>query len=260
MEIKQKLMIIKKMKARMVKERTGVSALQDTLPGAERFRRWNLSQLQAIEAVLNRNGYSLRQFTSILEFGCGYGRLMRHVKELAPNAQVCGCDVQSDMVARCRQSFSDGTFIVNEPTPPLDFVDKAFDLIYSFSVFTHLSEPNHIAWLKELARMLKPGGVMLHTTHGYECLKRLAVFNPENLAKYEIPGALDGFTSESFCYHYVISNPQTPEYGYTIISREYILQNWEDYSGLTLVEYAEGAVEVNPEGCHDLVLLAKDAD
>ena len=254
MEIKRKINDL------MRKKRTGESALQDTISGAERFRRWNLSQLQVIEAMLNRNGYSLRKFTSILDFGCGYGRLIRHVKELAPNAQICGCDLQSDLLARCHQSIANGTFIINKPTPPLGFPDGAFDFIYSFSVFTHLSEPNHISWLKELAYKLKPGGLMVHTTHGYECLKRLAVFNPDRLAKYELPCAMDEFTIKRICYHYIVDNPQTPEYGYTIISPDYIKKNWEKYSGLRLVEYVEGAIETNPEGCHDLVLLVKDAE
>ena len=229
---------------------------QDTIPSQERYRRWNLCELQAIEGMLNRNGFSLKRFKSILDFGCGYGRVTRYLFELAPDAKIYGCEVNSNLVEQCKRSLPAGNFIVNQPTPPLDFPDAAFDFIYSWSLFTHLSEPNHIAWLQELACKLKPGGVMLHTTHGYECLKRMAVFNPERLIKHEIPCPLEEFVSTSLCYHYAFES-QFPEYGYTIISKDYIMKNWASYSGINLVDYSEGVYEKNPEGCHDFVLLAK---
>jgi len=229
----------------------------DSVSGKERFRRWSLNQLQTIEAVLSQNAYSLCQFRSILDFGCSYGRLTRYFSKLAPNAQIYGCDVQKNMINKCRRALPNGTFIVNKPTPPLNFSEEMFDFIFSFSVFTHLSEQNHIDWLKELAGMLKPGGIMLHTTHGYECLSRLANFNPENLAKYKIPCSIEEFIEKQVRYHWVVYDQRTPEYGLSIISKDYILQNWEDYSGLTLVKHIEGAIDSNPEGCHDLVLLVK---
>ena len=158
----------------------------------------------------------------------------------------------------CRRKFPRGVFITNEPTPPLGFEDEQFDLIYSYSVFTHLAEPNHAAWLKELGRLLRPGGVMLHTTHSYEYLKRAAVFSRESIEKYRLPEPVEAFIQLPDRYHYVMDNPETPEYGSTIISKEYVMTKWPHYSGLRLCEYAEGSIESYPEGCHDIVLLVKD--
>lgn len=56
----------------------------DIIPDDERYRRWTLSQLQKIEAVLSQNGYSIQQFSSILDFGCGFGRLTQFLFELVP--------------------------------------------------------------------------------------------------------------------------------------------------------------------------------
>ena len=223
-------------------------------------KAYTLNQLQRFETVLNRKDRSLQQFSSILEFGCGFGRLTQYLFEIVPRAHVFGCDVRSDDVAECRQKYPQGCFIVNDPTPPLGFDDAQFDLIYSYSVFTHLSEPNHAAWLEELARTLRPGGVMLHTTKSHESVRRMAMFSPESLTKYGLPEPADVFIQSTPRYHYVVDNPATPEYGLTIVSKEYVMTRWPRYSGLTLVDYVEGAIEAYPEGCHDIVMLAKEPE
>jgi ubiquinone/menaquinone biosynthesis C-methylase UbiE len=47
--------------------------------------------------------------------------------------------------------------------PPLPFPDQTFDLVFGISVFTHLRESWQFAWLRELARTLKPGGLAIMT-------------------------------------------------------------------------------------------------
>jgi SAM-dependent methyltransferase len=49
--------------------------------------------------------------------------------------------------------------------PPLDLEPGSFDLIWSISVFTHLTD-NSLPWLLELHRLLKPGGVLIATYMG----------------------------------------------------------------------------------------------
>ena len=218
-----------------------------------------LNQIQRFESVLQRNDCSLKSFSSILEFGCGFGRLAQYMFQIVPQAQISGCDVLEDAVAECRRKFPQGHFVVNDPTPPLCFDDMQFDLIYSYSVFTHFSESNHAAWLKELARLLRPGGVMLHTTKSCEFLKRAAIFSPEVIEKYELPEPVDAFIQSSHPYHYVVDNPSMPEYGLSIISKNYVLTKWPHYSGLMVVDYVEEAIEAYPEGYHDIVMMVKES-
>lgn len=222
-------------------------------------RRYNLNQLQRVEAVLNRHGWSFKRFSAILEFGCGDGRLIQHLVELAPAGSVVGCDVRTDAIDACRRRCPRGRFVVNRAAPPLDVEDAAFDLIYSYSVFTHLSEPNHRAWLRELARTLQPGGVMCHTVHSYEYLRRTASFSPGSLEKYRLAESVEAFIRAGRDYVYVVEHPAAPEYGHTIIRKEYLLETWPRESGLALVDYVEGAIEAYPEGCQDLVLMRKPA-
>ena len=220
-------------------------------------RRYNLNQLQRCEAALNRHGRSLAACGSILEFGCGEGRLLQHLFEYAPKAQVSGCDVRPEAIEACRRRFPAGRFAVNGAAPPLRFGGERFDLIYSYSVFTHFSEPNHLAWLGALAQALAPGGVMLHTVHSEAYLRRASLFSPEVLEKYRFPWPVETMPQAGPPYYYIADNPATPEYGHTIIRKAYVMARWPRASGLEVMEYVEGAMEAYPEGCQDLVLMGK---
>ena len=46
---------------------------------------------------------------------------------------------------------------------PFFFEDQSLDVIYAWSVFSHLSEETHLPWLAEFERVLKPGGAFLST-------------------------------------------------------------------------------------------------
>ena len=59
-------------------------------------------------------------------------------------------------------------FIQNNLIPPLDLHDNSIDVLYSVSVFTHLSKEMHFRWIEEIKRVLKPGGLFIGTFHGDE--------------------------------------------------------------------------------------------
>lgn len=104
----------------------------------------------------------------VLEWGCGPGRLIRHVAALSPDRQfqLAGADYNPESVAWCRANLPGVEFVQNSLNPPLPFADATFDAVYNFSVFTHLSESVQREWVKELMRVLKPGGLLACTTAG----------------------------------------------------------------------------------------------
>ena len=104
----------------------------------------------------------------VLEWGCGPCRLIRHMPGLLGEraGDVSGTDYNPDTIDWCKTSVSGIRFELNGLMPPLPFPDNAFDAVYNFSVLTHLSSNVQIAWTQELYRVLKPGGVMVGTTHG----------------------------------------------------------------------------------------------
>lgn len=104
----------------------------------------------------------------ILEWGCGPGRLIRHLPALLADRQaaITGTDYNPESIGWCRANLTGIEFTENGLNPPLPFEDGSFDVVYNFSVFTHLSEDVQLAWAKELHRVLRPGGVCISTTHG----------------------------------------------------------------------------------------------
>jgi SAM-dependent methyltransferase len=102
---------------------------------------------------------------NVLDFGCGVGRILRHAVAEDPEAEYWACDIHRPSVDWIGghlpqvHAFSVGEF------PPLAQPDATFDLIYAFSVFTHLVD-SWSAWLIELHRVLKDGGLLVVTVFG----------------------------------------------------------------------------------------------
>lgn len=104
---------------------------------------------------------------SILEWGCGPGRVIRHLQEcLKQPCALTGSDINRKSIKWCQANLPAIRFVENGVEPPLPFGAAAFDCIIARSVFTHLSEPMHYAWRDELLRVLNPGGLILLTAHG----------------------------------------------------------------------------------------------
>jgi len=128
---------------------------------------------QVIETVLARHGVLINSLPSMLEFGCGCGRIMRHWNKL-DKVQIYGTDYNTKMIEWCQKNISFAHFTSNELAPPLPFEGHRFDFIYAYSVFTHLSEELQGAWMRELSRVLKPGGYLLLTVSGQSFLNDLS--------------------------------------------------------------------------------------
>jgi SAM-dependent methyltransferase len=126
----------------------------------------------AMEAALRSGGTSLMNFQSILDFGCGCGRLIRHLP-VYTKAQLFGCDYNSELIAWCANNLPIATFATNNLHPPLPYPDHSFDFVYARSVFTHLPERGQAEWLEEFGRVMKPGGMLYFTTHGEQFLGQL---------------------------------------------------------------------------------------
>jgi ubiquinone/menaquinone biosynthesis C-methylase UbiE len=103
----------------------------------------------------------------ILDWCCGPGRVLRHLSKFTgPETEFFGTDYNADSIAWCSEYLHGIQFNQNSLKAELPYESNFFDVIYGISVFTHLSEKMHFAWMSELMRVLKIGGIMLFTTQG----------------------------------------------------------------------------------------------
>ncbi len=130
------------------------------------YRESGLKHAKVFARIIQQ--YLSRPSLSIFEWGCGPGRLIRHMSKLLECAvmRLTASDYNPKSIDWCRHNLSNIHFFENGLRPPLPFTDDQFDVVYNFSVFTHLSEDVQILWAKELYRVLKPGGLFICTTHG----------------------------------------------------------------------------------------------
>ena len=103
----------------------------------------------------------------ILDWGCGPARIIRHL----PSFFQDGCsfyasDYNAKTIQWCKKNIENVSFSINELAPPSGFQSGFFDLVYAFSIITHLSEELHEKWINEIRLTLKPGGFLLITTQG----------------------------------------------------------------------------------------------
>lgn len=106
------------------------------------------------------------ELRAVLDFGCGVGRVLPHFAALAPRSACAGCDVDQSAVAWASTHRPGIDWALSSFAPPLPYQSDRFDLVYSISVFSHLGSELQAQWLRELARVLAPGGVALLSVHG----------------------------------------------------------------------------------------------
>lgn len=121
----------------------------------------DLRQLAAL------GGKDLDTCGPVLDFACGCGRVIRHFGDHAPSARWHGSDIDPEAIAWCAANLSKvADFATNGFQPPTRFAADTFEVIYSVSLFTHLDEADHFAWLEELSRIVKPDGIVIASVHG----------------------------------------------------------------------------------------------
>lgn len=129
-------------------------------------------------------------YGDVLEVGCGEGRgvetLMQHAKSFT------AVDKIGDLIDRLSAKYSSGRFIRMNIPPLKELRDNAYDSIVSFQVIEHIQDDR--LFLKEIHRVLKPGGIALLTTPNRSMsLSR----NPWHIREY-LPGELKTLAEKIF--------------------------------------------------------------
>jgi SAM-dependent methyltransferase len=209
----------------------------------------------------------LTDYASILDFGCGCGRLARMFK--GHDGQISGCDIDSRHVAWVNQNLPYMKAKVSKVTPPIPYADNEFEAIISISIFTHLTEFSQNQFLAELHRACRADGKLFLTVHGQRALDR-AVHEPTIRAMLDIDDLRFKIAQEEFNqnrYAFVLqaghltTSPKNLsvlerikqfaqnsnkvisedfEYGISFVSEKYVRAHWSNW--FNIIDYRHGGI------------------
>ena len=129
-------------------------------------------------------------YGDVLEVGCGEGRgvplLTSHAKSFT------AVDKLEDVMGDLQAKFPSGKFLSMNIPPLKELKDNSYDSVVSFQVIEHIEED--VLFLKEIHRVLRPGGIALITTPNRSMsLSR----NPWHIREY-LPGQLRSLAATIF--------------------------------------------------------------
>jgi glycosyltransferase involved in cell wall biosynthesis/Tfp pilus assembly protein PilF/protein-L-isoaspartate O-methyltransferase len=132
----------------------------------EKWAAWHRSAAESVAQILY--GLPAGPEWSILEVGCGVGRVIKPLRERF--ARVDGVDISTQMIEFARQYLADakgtGSVFLNNGADLSGLRNADYDLVYSMIVFQHIRSVSVVrSYLREIRRVLKPGGFFKLQVH-----------------------------------------------------------------------------------------------
>ncbi len=126
-------------------------------PETERF--WASGETD-LTTLLTSLGLTLTPDQTVLDVGCGPGRLTRAIGARVQRAT--GLDVSTEMLALARRHHGERTnldWVQGDGTSLRPLPDASFDAVISHVVFQHIPDPQiTLGYVAEFGRVLRPGG------------------------------------------------------------------------------------------------------
>jgi cyclopropane fatty-acyl-phospholipid synthase-like methyltransferase len=167
---------------------------------------------------------------------------LRHFLTHWPESEICGADIDAENISWTEKNLRRGNFQLLPLMPPSALPTHQFDAIYGLSVMTHLTEVAQKAWLEELSRCLKPGGLALLTFGGqtvaaYRSMHR----SPQWWSKWLIEGFDDELHDPALDQQ--IGNKSY--YRQTLQTEKYIGNQWSEFFNIIkIIRDAFGNLDV----------------
>lgn len=196
----------------------------------------------------------MSEYRSILDFGCGCGRLARMFK--GHPGRIAGCDIDARHVEWINDNLDYMEAKVSKVSPPIPYATGEFEAIISISIFTHLSESSQDEFLAELHRVCAPDGKLFLTVHGQRALDR-ALNEPVIRAMLDMDdrrfeAAQLAFAENRHAFVLQFGHLTTTqegisdlvedpfEYGITFVPEDYLRSHWGQW--FDVVDYRYGGI------------------
>jgi SAM-dependent methyltransferase len=153
-------------------ERTGLNPLQPpeavhAMARGPLAAAGGLYEADLVVDALIAAGAEIGDLDSALDFGCSSARVVRVLQAAYPGTRWYGCDPNAEAIAWASENLPGIDFFVNGDEPPLPLEDGSFDLAYAISIWSHFEPELGIRWFEEMHRVIRPGGHLVLTTHGW---------------------------------------------------------------------------------------------
>lgn len=117
----------------------------------------NISTEEQVDYIVDNLVDCVFQGDTILDFGCGYGRLSREIKKAFPNTLVLGMDISPNILSRAMtNNYSELAVYYTQGDKIRDY--GAFGAIYSVAVLQHLPDHRKLDFIFNASKALKLGG------------------------------------------------------------------------------------------------------
>jgi SAM-dependent methyltransferase len=164
----------------------------------------------------------------LLDYGCGWGRLIRLFYKFSTPQKIYGCDPWKASIDECIEAKLRANLVLCEEIPSkAPFSGLKFDLIFAFSVFTHLSERTAMAVLHSCRESIDDQGLFAITVRpsSYWDLD-IPSNHSVDRAKMKADHKEHGF---AFTPHATKATGDKVNFGDASISVGYINNNWLEW-------------------------------
>lgn len=159
----------------------------------------------------------------ILDFGCGYGRLLRCFQFFTHD--VSGVDAWEASLQHCRAAGLGGYVFQSDEIPEALPAPGKFELLTAFSVFTHLSEESAIASLESLRKSANAGSILALTIRPPE-FWQFAVNGSLSSRKEEVAVSASIHAQDGFAF---LPHIGAKHYGDTTLTVEWLRSAAKDW-------------------------------
>ncbi len=94
----------------------------------------------------------------IIDIGCGDGNSTHVLSRRFPNAQLIGVDKSAENLEKAREKYHELSFDTLDPQTDLPTQDTDYDIVFSSACLQWI--PDHPTMIRNMLKMLKPGGVL----------------------------------------------------------------------------------------------------
>jgi SAM-dependent methyltransferase len=177
--------------------------------------------------------------TSVLDFACGGGRVLRYLRAAFPDAELTATDLYVAGLEFCAEAF--GARPVEAQLNIEDYdLQGPFDLIWVGSLFTHLGSDDWDRLLTMFQETLAPGGVLAFTVYGRSIVRQLREGRVKlDLKDEHISQILREYDEDGFGF-FADLNPDV-NHGDAVASRSWVCSRLDRFPLLDLVLYTENA-------------------